>query len=108
MSPIKVEIDPFGVAVTPDGSKVYVANEGSGTISVINTTDNTVTYTVNVGDHPQGVAVTPDGTKIYVTKEDSSIVSVIDISTNSVVTDMNVEGNPIAFGKLFVVPSLHN
>jgi YVTN family beta-propeller protein len=41
-SPIAVGSGPFGVAVTPDGSKVYVANEGSGTVSVIATATNTV------------------------------------------------------------------
>jgi YVTN family beta-propeller protein len=33
---------PFGVAVTPDGSRVYVANGGDGTVSVISTATNTV------------------------------------------------------------------
>jgi DNA-binding beta-propeller fold protein YncE len=34
-SPIVVGNGPEGVAVTPDGSKVYVANAGSHTVSVI-------------------------------------------------------------------------
>jgi YVTN family beta-propeller protein len=33
---------PFGVAVTPDGSKVYVANEASNTVSVIDMATNMV------------------------------------------------------------------
>jgi YVTN family beta-propeller protein len=40
------------VAVTPDGSKVYVANEGSDTVSVIDTKTNTVTATIPVGSVP--------------------------------------------------------
>jgi YVTN family beta-propeller protein len=36
-SPITVGATPRGVAVTPDGSKVYVANQGSSTVSVIAT-----------------------------------------------------------------------
>jgi YVTN family beta-propeller protein len=59
---------PFGVAVTPDGSKVYVTNLLSNTVSVIATATNTVSATIAVGDHPEGVAVTPDGSKVYVTK----------------------------------------
>ncbi len=43
---------PFGVAVTPDGSKVYVANDGSSTVSVIATATNTVTATIPVGSSP--------------------------------------------------------
>ena len=54
------------MAVTPDGSKVYVANAFSSTVSVIATATNTVTATIPVGD-PAGMAVTPDGSKVYVT-----------------------------------------
>jgi len=57
---------PFGAAVTPDGKKVYVANSDDGTVSVINTTTNTVTSTVPVGFVPRGVTVTPDGKMVYV------------------------------------------
>jgi YVTN family beta-propeller protein len=33
---------PYGLAVTPDGKNVYVANSGNNNVSVINTTTNTV------------------------------------------------------------------
>jgi YVTN family beta-propeller protein len=51
------------VCVTPDGSKAYVPNYGSGTVSVINTWNNTVSATITVGTNPYGVSVTPDGLK---------------------------------------------
>jgi YVTN family beta-propeller protein len=38
--------------VTPDGSKVYVANSASNNVSVIATATNTVTTTIRVGSHP--------------------------------------------------------
>ena len=41
-SPIAVGDAPFGVAVTPDGSRVYVANFSGDTVSVIDTATNTV------------------------------------------------------------------
>src|SRR5215469_2937248 len=41
-SPIPVGNNPFGVAVTSDGSKVYVANHFDKTVSVIDTATNTV------------------------------------------------------------------
>jgi len=50
---------PNGVAVTPDGSRVYLANEGSGTVSVFDTATNTVVATIPVGHAPLGVAITP-------------------------------------------------
>jgi YVTN family beta-propeller protein len=44
---LPVGTHPFGVAVSPDGSKVYVTNAG-GTVSVIATETNTVFVTINV------------------------------------------------------------
>ena len=87
---IDVGLAPAGVAVTPDGSKVYVANEAvNGTVSVIDTATNTVSATVAVGRHPVGVAVKPDGSKIYVANRGDGTVSVID-ATNKVVATIKV------------------
>jgi YVTN family beta-propeller protein len=49
---IPVGGDPYGVAVSPDGSKVYVTNAGSDTVSVIATASNTVIDTISVGSGP--------------------------------------------------------
>jgi YVTN family beta-propeller protein len=43
---ILVGDEPLGVAVTPDGSKVYVGNFNANSVSVINTTTNTVRFVV--------------------------------------------------------------
>ena len=88
-TPINVGIHPIGVVVTPDGSKVYVANKGSNDVSVINTTKNNVIATVNVGSEPYGVAASSDG-RVYVTNQNSSSVSVINTATNNVTTTVNV------------------
>ena len=48
---IPVGSAPFGVAVTPDGSKVYVTNERR-TVSVIDTATNTVAAPIPVGIAP--------------------------------------------------------
>ena len=48
---------PVGVAVTPDGSKVYVANDASNNVSVIATATNTVTATIPVGIWPVAFGV---------------------------------------------------
>ena len=50
---IPVGSSPVGVAVTPDGSKVYVANDGDNTVSVISTATNTVIGApIPVGNDP--------------------------------------------------------
>ena len=76
-SPIPVGTEPFGVAVTPDGSKVYVTNVRDNTVSVIDTTTNTVIgFPIPVGGNPVGAAVTPDGSRVYVTNAVGNTVSV--------------------------------
>jgi YVTN family beta-propeller protein len=91
---INVGTHPLGVAITPDGSTAYVANEGSGTVSVINTATNIVTGLVSVGSDPWGVAVTPNGAYAYVTNFGSNTVSVISTATNAVTTSITVGNNP--------------
>jgi YVTN family beta-propeller protein len=56
---VPVGITPLGVAVTPDGTKVYVANEGDNTVSVIARPGNTVVANIPVGTAPVGVAIGP-------------------------------------------------
>jgi YVTN family beta-propeller protein len=92
---IRVGAGPAGVAVTPDGSKVYVANE-DGTVSVIDTASNAVTDTITlpVGSEPFGVAVTPDGSKVYVANFNSKSVSVITTTGNTVTATVTVGKNP--------------
>ena len=63
---MRLVLHPFGVSVSPDGSKVYVTNCSDNTVSVINTATNTVTATITVGSAPYGVSVSPDGSKVYV------------------------------------------
>ncbi|MGQ4380557.1 YncE family protein, partial [Streptomyces sp. SAS_267] len=48
---------PFGVAVSPKGTRAYVTNANADTVSVINTATNTVVATIPVDDLPFGVAI---------------------------------------------------
>src|SRR5215831_9495250 len=83
-SPVPVGIEPWGVAVTPDGSKVYVTDLSSNNVSVIDTATNTVVGSpIPVGSQPYGVAVTPDGSKVYVATIGEDTVSVIATATNT-------------------------
>jgi YVTN family beta-propeller protein len=96
-SPITVGTHPYGVAVTPDGSKVYVTNANSGTVSVIATASNTVIgSSITVGTAPEGVAVTPDGSHVYIANFGSNTVSVIGTASNTVIgSPITVGGNPV-------------
>jgi YVTN family beta-propeller protein len=73
------------VAVNPTGTRAYVTNFNSSTVSVIDTATNAVVATVPVGNQPVGVAVNFTGTRVYVVNQNSNNVSVIDTATNAVI-----------------------
>jgi len=70
-SAIPVGSIPLGLAVTPDGRKVYVANFNGNTVSVIDTATTTVT-SIPLSE-PHDVAVSPDGSKVYVASASGSV-----------------------------------
>jgi YVTN family beta-propeller protein len=95
---IPVGMFPMGVAVSPDGRKVYVTNETSNNVSVISTfTNRVIGSAIPVGTHPVGVAVSPDGRKVYVTNTSTSSynVSVIDTAKNRVTATIPVGQLPL-------------
>ena len=74
-----------GIAVTPDGAKVYVAGGvRHPDIFVIDTNSNTIVATISYPGGPQGIAFSPDGRKAYVANELTDAVNVIDTSTTTV------------------------
>lgn len=85
---IDVGAFPIGIAITADGSCVYVANYYDHSVSVIETTTGTLTTTpIGAGRSPVGVAITPDGTRAYVTNWGSNSVSVIAIDRSATSTE---------------------
>lgn len=94
---VAVGTGPAAVAVSPDGTHVYVVN-GSGTtsVSVIDAQTNTIIATIPLGvAQARGVAVRPDGARLYVTTYGSNSIKVIDTGSHSVVNTIAVGSLPI-------------
>jgi YVTN family beta-propeller protein len=87
------------IAITPDGSRVYVPTGGA--TSAINTATNKVIATIPVGG--SGIAITPDGRYGYLA---GGNVSVIDTATNTVVDTITVGSNPVAVAIVPPPPSI--
>ena len=69
-----------GLAVSPDGTRLYVANIGFDSVSVIDTSTNTVVGEIPVpgsDDGPWRIAISPDGSRAYVLNFAGGTVSVI-------------------------------
>jgi YVTN family beta-propeller protein len=78
------------IAITPDGSALYLINDGSSTIPtsvvVISTTNKTVTATIQVSS-PGDLAVSPSGKYVYVTDAVNKAISIIETATNTLQQD---------------------
>lgn len=107
-------IGSFFIAFTPNGTKAYVTNQNSNSVSVIDTATDKVITTLSVGFKPYFIAITPDGTKAYVTNYNSGSVSVIDALEDKVVDVITVGSKPYFIAvmpdgtKTYVVNSFSN
>jgi YVTN family beta-propeller protein len=70
---------PVHLATSPDGAYVFVCNEGSDTVSVVDTSSQTVIKTIPVGRYPWWIACNPAGSLAYVCNYLGGTISVIDI-----------------------------
>jgi YVTN family beta-propeller protein len=91
---IPVGARPTGVAVTPDGAKVYVSNNLDNSVSVIDSGTNLVSATVSAGLAPAGLAVSPDNSRVYVVNKLDNTVSVIAVASDAVVGTVTVGSGP--------------
>ncbi len=91
---------PTGIAISPDGSRVYVVNNNSSTVSVIRTSDNTLLtpVTLPAGSNSYGIAVAPDGSRVYVANQSNNTVSVIRTSDNTLLSPVNLPAGSAPVG----------
>ena len=75
---------PSAVAVDARRGRVYVADSGDGTVTVVDGQADRVTTKVKAGPHPYVLAVNDATGKVYVTNTFSDLVAEIDGASNSV------------------------
>jgi YVTN family beta-propeller protein len=74
-----------GLDITPDGSLLFVTDQNSDEVAVIDAITHANVTTIAVGDEPTNVTVNPAGTLAYVINSADNSISVIDISALAVV-----------------------
>lgn len=77
-----IGVGNFPYSATAVGTNLYVLNLSSNSVSIIDTTTNTVTETVSVGAFPLSATIV--GTDLYVNNLYSSSISIIDTTTNAI------------------------
>ena len=68
------------IVLSADGSRLYVANTTSNSVSVVSTASHAEIKTIEVGMDPVGLALRPDGQELWVANHVSDSVSVIDLN----------------------------
>ncbi len=85
---IPVGLHPSGLAATPDGRHVLVANANSDSISVIETATNKVVETISTrpsdlllfGSSPSAIAISIDGKTAYVSNGTNNAIAVFQLN----------------------------
>ncbi len=95
---------PYGIAFSPDSSKAYIVNSTENRVSVVRTSDFTVTGTIDVGPGPKNIAASPDGAKLYVVNEADNTISVIETATETVATVIVVTPSSGTLGSISITP----
>ncbi|HEY0693243.1 MAG TPA: bifunctional YncE family protein/alkaline phosphatase family protein [Kribbella sp.] len=99
---------PSGIAVTSDGSRLYVANNGTGAMSAVDSATGRVLGTVATGPNPFTVGLSGDGRTAYVSNWGTNTVSAVDTATLTVRKTLQVGSHPTSIvrnpstGELYV------
>jgi YVTN family beta-propeller protein len=87
---------PIEIAVSANGSRLYVVCEGTNEVVQVDAVAGTVAGRVRVGQHPKSVAISADGRQLYVANSWSDTVSVIDTASFKVVRQLAAGYEPNA------------
>lgn len=103
---------PWGVAITPNKSKIFLTTAGSESVTVIDVAHllrtvrtrpqpfvndlsasaDYVLARIPVGHNPRGVLLSPDGKRLYVANRLDDNISVIDAAANKVLRTIDLGG----------------
>jgi YVTN family beta-propeller protein len=91
---IQVGSDPEQLALSADGTHLFVSNEDVGTASAVDIASGKVEHIVPVSKEPEGVGLRPDGKVFYVTCENDGEIYAVDAVTWKILGHFNVGGRP--------------
>ena len=103
---------PWGLAITPDKSRIFVTTAGSESVTVLDVSKlmstvrsrtapfvndlsasaDYVATRIPVGHNPRGVLLSPDGKRLYVANRLDDNISVIDTVKNKIVSTIDLGG----------------
>jgi YVTN family beta-propeller protein len=83
------------VVATPDASRAFVANIGSGSVTAVDLAAGKALRQIPTDKGAEGIDITPDGREVWVTNREADSVSIIDAKTLDVVATLKAPAFPI-------------
>ncbi len=91
---ILIEDNPLGLAIHPNGTRLYVGCRENHSVKVIDLASASVSATIDVDSVDYWLAVSPNGSHLYVSSGDTRQVIVVDTATNLVTARIPLAEQP--------------
>jgi YVTN family beta-propeller protein len=92
--PLEAGTFPAGLALSPDGKRLYVTANGANALKVVDLAERKVAATIPVGVKPYACAVSLDGKRAWVSNWGENSVAAIDLSERTVYRTIPVREKP--------------
>jgi len=79
------------IVPTPDEKKLYVANIGSGSVTVIERAGGKVT-SIPTGEGAEGIDVSPDGAEVWITNRGANTISILRVADDAITDTLDSRG----------------
>jgi len=91
---IKTDPHPHGLAISPDGSKLYLASDKTGDLQVFDARRGVAEARIHVGNDPNQITLTKDGRFAYVPLRDDDQIAVVQLDPLKIVKKLPVAKGP--------------
>jgi YVTN family beta-propeller protein len=75
--------------ISPDGRRIYTANNGAGSVSVLDVRARTLLTTIPVSKEVQRITISADGKYVFTQDQESPRIAVIDAASNTIVRSIS-------------------